>query len=808
MKTKIGMSFGLALMLAVGIIATMLALGTFTTGQVEASSHEVTEVTDVNVTASPNDPGAATKMTITFVTNTQLDALTDTISIGFSGFGGISVPAVIDRSTVTIQADSITTPDGNDGGPAVNNPLDVTVSKVGTPKIHPFITLTVPDMDPSTSNQGINNISSGAMVTIIFRQTLGITNPTESKDGDGSYWAEISTNQAPEKVRGFYHIPRQILLSATSGERGKTITVTGKGYENGTTATVWRDANQDGVRDRTETTLTSAIVGSDNVFVATFVMSKPPFVGGWGADGSTRNAINAIDGEDNTIDPSHDNYSTSDIPSLKYEGKLEVTPLTAAIGDTVTVQLSDFDINTLITDFDIRSIGTETITPTSNSAATDSNGDLTFDFVVPNGLPTGVVTITIDTGANSGVEFKDITITGAVLNLTPTTVVPNQTLTIIGSGFSANSTINDASDNSLISIGGSTADLKAVGSSSISDKFNENARVTTDNGGNWSASLIIPVNSTTTTTGVHQLKITDHGGREGLVDLTIPGRMLVLDPVLSRVGTVVNVTGTGFPADNTKTGSETSPAVSIRYVVGSTTNTVATLTPDASGNISGSFKVPLDATIPSTNSVRAVYTIPGASTEITTSSVHDVPEANVSVEPGSGPSGTQLTVTGSGFKAFSSLTTLELGGIDVRPAPVPSTDRSGSFTAEILVPQVNTGSQTVQATVAGTTASVSFTVAADVVVAATPVPTAEQTTEAAFASLIDNDVDGNPNIIGAFLFDSPTQTWSSFDPDPDFAEFNDLTTVKGGDIVWVRVRTAQDFNGIALVEGWNQIVMP
>ena len=489
---------------------------------------------------------------------------------------------------------------------------------------------------------------------------------------------------------------------------------------------------------------------------------------------------------------------------LGYQGKLSVTPTTAAIGDTVTVELSDFDPNTLVTAFSRREIGNQTIIPTSSAATTDANGDLTFDFVVPNGLPPGKVTVTIDTGTISGVETKDITITGAVMKLTPKEVVPNQTLTIIGSGFSATSTINAASDASLISIGGNTEDLKAAGSATISDKFNENARITTDNGGNWSSSLVIPVNTTTTTTGTIQLKIKDNGGREGIVDLVIPDRTIVIDPVLSRVGTQVTITGTGYPADNTKTGAESSAAVSIRYIVGSTTNTVATLTPDAAGNISGSFKVPLGASIPSTNSVRAVFTIPGTSTEITASAVHDVPAASITIEPISGPPGTTISVKAEGFKTFSTVSSLQLGDLDVRPAPVPFTDQNGTFSVDIRVPQLNTGAQTVKATVSGTTASVSFTVT-DTAATATSVPaSAEQDTATVFASIIDND----DNLVRVFRFDNETQGWAFFDPRPAFASANDLTTAAGGDILWVRVNNAQDFSGLSLFGGWNLIVLP
>ena len=85
MKTKIGISIGIAWMLALGVFSTMLALGMFTSAPVEAKHITLgsNDVTNTTAAALPNDPGAATKMTFTFVTNTQLDALTDTIMVEF-----------------------------------------------------------------------------------------------------------------------------------------------------------------------------------------------------------------------------------------------------------------------------------------------------------------------------------------------------------------------------------------------------------------------------------------------------------------------------------------------------------------------------------------------------------------------------------------------------------------------------------------------------------------------------------------------------------------------------------------------------
>jgi len=323
------------------------------------------------------------------------------------------------------------------------------------------------------------------------------------------------------------------------------------------------------------------------------------------------------------------------------------------------------------------------------------------------------------------------------------------------------------------------------------------------------------VNDATTTPGTHELKITDLAGRQGVVTLEIAARTLVLSPLESRVGTTVNVTGTGYPADNTKTGAESTASVSIKYTVSGTAQTVATLTPDASGNINGTFTVPLNAGIPSTNSVTAEfsYTITGAASATTnvTGVSHEIPRATVSIDPKSGPTGTSVTIVGEGFKTYSTLSELELGGIDVRPAPVPSTNSEGSFTTTVIVPQSNSGSQSVTATVASTVATDTFTVT-KVASTATPSPVvASEAPADALAAVIAN----NDNLQRVWHFDPSQQSvapdfgWFLYDPRPVFAAANSVDLIAGGKFYWINVREAQTavLGGVSrsLFAGWNPV---
>ena len=93
MKTKTGMSIGLALTLVVGVFATMLALGLFTTTDVRAAAVGPVTVSHVPTITSPDVPNpvdatvpTAAMVTVKFTTTTVL-AAEQTITIGFPDLG-------------------------------------------------------------------------------------------------------------------------------------------------------------------------------------------------------------------------------------------------------------------------------------------------------------------------------------------------------------------------------------------------------------------------------------------------------------------------------------------------------------------------------------------------------------------------------------------------------------------------------------------------------------------------------------------------------------------------------------------------
>ena len=868
MKTKIATSLGIAFVLVFGIVGLMVAFG-----PLGVQAHEGAAITDggedgddvgnlvsgVKVEAIPNSPNTLAKWTVQFMNGTIdnmdhghtdtantmhmnedendniLDGGTgkDVIMIEFED--DVQFPESLDPDDITITTNMVSNYGmaAGDPGVVVANPLGVDIIKVsefaGTqqktdrPPDETLVTLEIPDMVDSDDHPGAQGIAPGATVTVVFRQSAGIKNPTESKADEGAdaaknlsgYKVQVATSNNGSFVTASGPnravIARRLILSDQDGPRGSTITVVGLGFRNSITATVWNDKNANGLRDGGEIDLGDALITGSDDFTTTITINNPPF----NYDLST-NGINAVDGRNRTIVPGRQYMGAisgatfeESIPQYKLESSIKVTPGTAAIGDRVQVTARDFVAGGSISRSGARiSIGGVRVTD-FESTTVSSTGDATFEMTIPNDVASGTQNLVIsDSGSdivNTGGARFNMVISGAQLSVTPSMeLVPNQTVTLSGRGFSTGGFAEINVDDSDATISGDNTDL---GPRSL--KFNEGDVIEVDNAGNWSSSFVIPVTDVTVTPGDQELSITDSEGRGGSVNLNMAERQLTLSPQSSRVGTRVNIEGSGFPADNPGEGGDRTVTVEIQYSVTGDTRTVVTLTPDGSGNIRGWFTVPLNAGIPSTNAVRAVFDIPGSNVSVTTSAVHQVPRAGISLDKESGPSGTVVTVTGEGFKRFTSVEDIMFGTLAVGEGGY--TDGMGGFQAEFLVPGANTGAQAVSVKVGETTASATFTVTPDALVApaapgAEPMPPAD-----AFAALIAND----NNLMRVWQFDASMQNegpdfgWSLYDPRPLFADANTIEVVESGKFYWINVQNEQTAvlggKSRTLYAGWNPV---
>ena len=820
MAKKLGfkLSIPVMAMVVIGVLAVMVSMSMFAGQKTVANvAPELDGVRDggkalaapsavesmsasgtTSMVITPPEVGATAKLVITSGTGTQTIAEGSTITLSLEKVFG--VPSTIATTDIVMTSSVLTNASG-----AANvrvHPKNVTVEFTGAKLDNPLVHLEVPDMDPTVTGTGSNmfagsqGIGASSTVVITIAQSAGITNPTES---DSPTVAVTGTGYIAGTATAGTTLPRKLTTSTTSTSRGGSVTITGYGFKNGTTATVFIDADGDTALDSGEVQLAEAVVASDDTFAATFSLTVPPFSRSGGSS-----TINAVDGKGNSS-PTSVSVGVSD--------KIIISPTTAAVGETIQITLQDFRASNYIAsgaNGHVKFGNVAGTVPSTSILQVASDGSLVFDIPIPNGARTGTQYVLVSSDANQDATLTtvdsagaNITITGASLTATPNAVVPNQTVNLQGSGWTDGgaATINAASDTSVISLGGATTGLRASGAAAVSAINAGNGTVTIDNGGNWSAPVVIPMTNGSIGGGTQSLEVTDNGGRTGSVEITIASRSLSISPAASGLGTTVSVEGSGYPASNSSTGASTAPTVTMTYYYGSSTKNVATFTPDGSGAFAGTFTVPLDAGIPSDNLVKSSFSYTpagGSATTVTNTVSHSVPTASLNSSVSSGPAGTIVTLTGSGFKAFSTVSTLTIGGVDSRPAPVPATDADGELSTEVMIPQLATGSHAISVTISSTTASSNFSVTAS---------STDTGVKSGVADAIGTPV--GDNLVRVFNFNNATKDWTFYDPDPDLADANTLANVASGSVYWIKVTADAEvvLNGTSrsLYAGWNLV---
>ena len=694
-------------------------------------------ITGVTVAHTPGGTSENARITVEFMSPTMLDANLDTITIEFED--DVQVPALLDERFISVVGEAV-----GGAGRTVVSPLDVTVQRVGTPADEPRVTLIIGDHDPAEDK--VAGVQAGP-VSVIFRQGAGIKNPTEA----GTWNVKVETNKNPGFVKSkddySFKTYRTISLNAKSGKRESTITVSGAGFKNSTTATVFLDKVDpetmmpNGKKEPAEVVLCDAAIDSTDTFTCDLTVNVPPFSGG-------TNYINAIDGREG---------SANSGAAWKLDPQIKATPRTAAIGDTVTVDLLDFPRDSAsATTFEVGGIEIVRSDGSKYLPGSGMTGTSTHTITIPNGVALGKQSLSIRIPGDTATRRVTMTITGAQLSVTPSVVVPNQSVTITGHGFTGNSRLGNsaapagqaglASDETTLSgihIGGTQIDW---------EKIDDNELIEIDSGGNWVATVVIPVRSPATISGVYELKAFDSDGRPGVTQITVKPRTVEFDPTESRLGTTVTVTGSGWVASNSAPGAESANISVDYYLPGeSDSDASARANPDSDGNFTTTIRVPLNASIPSTNRVEVQYE-DESDRAVTETAAHRVPGATISITPSSGPGGTLATLTGAGFKAFTTMTELEVGGTLVQPRPVgPSVNREGILQDTlVLVPGLDAGTHTVKVQVGDATVSAPFTITDDATLAPVGSTTADTAPADAFSALIENEVDGQSNLIGVF----------------------------------------------------------
>ena len=611
------------------------------TNQGDGISSEAVQIYDPDVLSS-QDAGAGVSVTIEFTTTADIPAGDDVI-IDLTDYG---VPSSIDADSISIKGPL-------NGTSATADAADATVS--GSK-----ITIEIPDMDGTGT---VNDLGDGA-VTIRIRSRAGIENPTMSGDG---YVIKVTHDGADLYERDPGTINATLKVAPTSGLAGEELTVSGVGYTNGT-ATIYHVGMAPAVTIDGETTPAYPAVapapGSDD--------SPPPGLTKVGAatasGGSFSTTIEAGDvftaaGNDLIARGSTGQWGPTDDFTLN--GSISIAE-SVTKGTDLTVKVSKWSKGAITR----VTINGEAMETSGDLDPTDNNGASEFKVTVGAGALLGDQTLVLYTADGSAGQ-KNINIVGIDLTVSPSTAVVGQEVTVTGSGFTDGGAITS------LSIGGVNVLLQ------VSDKA-------IASGGRVVAAFRIPNDDARLKDAKDYSISLGDGTRTGSATVTIPAPTLTVDPMESRIGTTIDLSGTNWP---TGTGAN---LVSIHYDGIQYSTAIA----NSDGTWSASIAVPDDADVGETHPVAAKATVGGAADKdnVTKSVDHSTPDAVVTLSSSTAQRGTTITVSGDNFHVFETVA-IDIGTSIVTPSPAPTTDGDGSFSADVLVPGLALGNKNVKVVV-------------------------------------------------------------------------------------------------------------
>lgn len=341
-------------------------------------------------------------------------------------------------------------------------------------------------------------------------------------------------------------------------------------------------------------------------------------------------------------------------PAFTVTPQVNLSKSSGISGDQVTVNGDGFYPNTTITIY----FDNTTLTP-SSSVTSDSYGRF-YDAIIT--IPQsygGAHTITASDfgGISAGATF---TITPKMTLSTDTGAV-GSSVTVSGTGFAPSSTLSFSMDETNISTNAST-----------------------NSSGNFSSvAVTIPAISG----GFHTFLVEDESGNSLTADFTVTAAM-TFGPTNGTIDTNVAIVGQGFLANS---------AITVLYDGSSVTTTSGFLASDVNGSFNTSFQIPASTTgehlinvSDGTNSINSKFTVSPTAT----------------LNPTSGLVGTDVTITGNGFRGNSKVTVtynnVQIGTV--------STSSKGSFNATIPIPSASTGAHSLVISDATNTQTFSFSI--------------------------------------------------------------------------------------------------
>ena len=661
----------------------------------------------------------------------------------------------------------------------------------------------IPDMCTSSTDdcQGPNGVDAGQMLTMVVEDGSGIKNPTEQGSHSAAFAILGPTDgvPGPADVAKDFELPTwaKISLSDVDNIRGYELTITGSGFNDGTTASAYvlkaasAPANCAAIVSNPASTLIgSGLVGSDDKVVITADVTVPTFGAG------NVNQICMVDGE---------NRYSSDIDDFKLEPSIRVVPSTVSSGDTINVFAQDYPGGGGFMELKLAGqvVNSATVNAVAVRSTSLTDGAATATFDVPGSVGGKPLQGTVRVDATWGTTTEDAKITVAGSELTPSEfdVLPNESITISGNGYGSQTCINVADitlDNVAVQV-----DLESTVrcTSGSGDNATTYAGVEVSNSGQFVATITLWPNdqsaaNPTLIAGSHELIVEDSQGFTGSTKLTIAESTISVLPDVVGPRDYVVISGENWPVDNTD--NSNSGLIMIEISEGGRTRSYSVYA-DNTGRFTAEHRVSKDVAIPSTNQVKGDY----GNGEIVEVGNFSVPAATVTVAPSSAQPGDMVNLSATDMPVYASADYVKIGGT-VFNDPGANTDIDGNITIDgILVPGLDPGTYSVVINVDGTVAIGELEVLA------------EDSARGAGAELPDALAELSDSLVRVFHFNGVDKSWDFYDPRADFADLNTLTTMVNGEPYWILVSEGQGnvvlnnrARTLTCVGGdcWNQLV--
>ena len=604
---------------------------------------------------------------------------------------------------------------------------------------------------------------AGQTLRMVVSKAAGIENPSEQGSHSTGFSIIGGTDdRADEAGMKLDDLPTlaKISLDADDGGRGKEVTISGSGFNNGTTAEAFvlvADTKpmdcETLIANSDSESLGTAGVGSDDKFSIVFTVHQDEFDAGM---------VNWICARDSESDGG--NRYSSDVDGFEVKDSLSITPEAVAYGEEVTLKPRDFMSSATLVYVYLGGTEAENTLMYGGSDAPVQRDGSDYVFDMPGGYSGSLrITVEYSDGAKASAT---INVEPSSLTLSVTEAAPNQSIVISGSGFSEKSYIK-VSD---ITIDGQPLVVDESGTENVLVGVEIVEVVKTTSTGEFTASVKVWSYSTTDnpalSDGTYKIEAEDVQGFSGSAMITILAPTLMVSPTAAGPRDYIVISGTNWPVSTSDDDREVNINVDDR-------NRNAGV--DSTGRFNYEYQLRSTIQIGKEHTITVTYDDEDGSGDIEEEITFIVPSSNVTIIPAAAAPGETIAVEITGMPIIRLVEEVVIDGAD-RLRDSYTTDNEGNVTVEgIVVPYADPGFYPVRITVGDDTAVVQLEILAeaDVRGATSPLP--------------ESVMDLGDSVVRVFHFNTSSKVWTFYDPRPEFEGLNTLTELSGGQPYWILV---------------------